>query len=89
MVMGLDMTLRNETVAEKSGRLFVQLPFGTRRPERGEFMAGKSGTHTDAGVMPRDGVATDEPETTGGSERDWRTAWLARNEQIRSCCSQA
>ena len=80
---------RDEAVAEPTGGFLAQSPVGIRRPERGEFVVGKTCAHADDGIVLRDGVATHEPEPLGGSVRERRAARLARDEQVRSCCGES
>ena len=78
------MALRAEAVAEEAGGFLTQLPFRRGRPKRGKFATGKTGAHADHGIVPRNGIATEEHEGAGGGERERRTARLAGEENIGS-----
>ena len=69
-------------MAEQAGAVFGQSPVLRVRPERGNFLTGKSGADADHGVVARHVVAADEPEQFPGDRRQRGTLRFDGDEQF-------
>src|SRR5450756_1153172 len=66
---GSSRPLRDEQMRENDGAPLSELPRIIIWPERGEFVADKAGTHAEARVVARDGIATEQSKQARHCER--------------------